>query len=63
MRSPLDRHHRVQLELFHPPLKTPNWSGLPPEVRQRATNLLARMLREHRARRFGPNKGKEACDE
>lgn len=40
----------AQLNLFHPVAKTPEWSVLPLEVRQRALRLLARMIRDAVAR-------------
>ena len=40
----------AQLKLFHPVARTPEWSALPSEVRQRALALLARLLREAAAR-------------
>jgi hypothetical protein len=36
----------AQLKLFHPVVRTPEWSTLPLEVRQRVLLLLARLLRE-----------------
>lgn len=47
MRRLRDRRHFNQLDLFHPPQKTPQWQRLPLEVRQSATKLLALMLRRH----------------
>jgi hypothetical protein len=42
--------HSDQLHLFHPVPKVPAWNVLPEDVRHKAANLLARMLREHFAR-------------
>lgn len=38
-----------QLPLFHPPIATPRWESLPPEVRQQILALLVRWLRVHAA--------------
>lgn len=43
------RCHDAQLSLFHPPQPRPAWRTLPKEVRQSATRLLARLLRQHQA--------------
>ena len=40
-----------QLKLFHPPTKRPRWDQLPREIRQQSVRLLARLLREHWARK------------
>jgi len=48
-----------QLNLFHPVPDVPQWALLPPEARQKALSLLARLLRHHR-RQFlgrGPEEG------
>jgi hypothetical protein len=39
----------VQLKLFHRPSARPHWMQLPQEIRQQTVQLLARLLREHRA--------------
>ena len=38
-------HHSVQLDLFRPARREPDWWSLPLEVREQARHLLARMLR------------------
>jgi hypothetical protein len=38
-------HHAVQLDLFRPAGRVPEWRTLPVEVREQARHLLARMLR------------------
>lgn len=38
-----------QLEMFHPPRRTPAWPTLPGEIRKRVVELVARMMQEHRA--------------
>ena len=42
-----------QLTLFHLRTATPAWLRLPPEVRQQALALLARLLRQHRRQLLG----------
>jgi hypothetical protein len=53
----------VVWDLFRPTPQRPTWSTLPPEVRQKATRLLARLLREQQARRGSAAHGKEVGDE
>jgi hypothetical protein len=53
----------LQLALFHPPLKDPQWEQLPWEVRQQTVRLLARMLRAHCDRALVSEETKEASDE
>ena len=57
------RRHVVQLGLFHPPQKNPEWRTLPVEVRQKVTMLVAQMLRQHHSKRFVFDTAKEASDE
>jgi hypothetical protein len=33
------------MKLFHPPVTTPRWEGLPPQIRRHALHLLTRLLR------------------
>lgn len=61
--SPARRHTLQQLGLFHPPRKIPDWRTLPAEVRQKATMLLAQMLRQHHSKRFTIDNAKEESDE
>jgi len=57
-------HHQAVLwDLFRPTPEWPIWSNLPPEVRQKATRLLARLLREQQTRHRSTAHGKEAGDE
>jgi hypothetical protein len=45
----LDRHRlALQPDLFRPIPPTLEWRQLPSDVRRKATELMARMLREHR---------------
>jgi hypothetical protein len=55
--------HANQLKLFHPRQKTPQWQGLPSEVRRSATKLLALMLRRHAAGRPVPDNAQGTSDE
>jgi hypothetical protein len=57
-------HRRAgQWDLFQPMPQQPAWSTLPVEVRQKATRLLARLLRELQARRGNAAHEKEVNDE
>ena len=57
------RRHPLQVALFHPPRKIPEWTTLPPEVQRKVTTLLAQMLRQHHSKRFVFDTAKEAGDE
>ena len=58
------RHRRVlQLELFHPPRKAPEWRTLPMEVRERARHLLVQMLRMSPVQGGVNETGRAASDE
>jgi hypothetical protein len=37
-------HHAVQLDLFRPASREPDWGSLPLEVREQARQLLAQMF-------------------
>ncbi len=63
MRWSTGSRHALQLGLFHPPRRIPEWRTLPPEVKQRATMLLAQMLRHHHSKHLVVNHSKEASDE
>ncbi|KAI3603383.1 hypothetical protein D8I24_2890 (plasmid) [Cupriavidus necator H850] len=52
-----------QLDLFHPCPKTPQWTTLPPEVRQQTIRLLAQLLRQHRRGLLATVHEREADDE
>jgi hypothetical protein len=57
-------HRRAVLwDLFRPIPQQPIWSNLPVEVRQKATRLLARLLRELQTRRGNAAHEKEVNDE
>lgn len=63
MKWSLARRHRLQMGLYHPPRKTPEWRTLPPEVRGKATLLLVQMLRQHLTNRSAFKKTQEVSDE
>ncbi len=46
MRRPERARHTIQLDLFHPICPAPDWRRLPAEAREKATRLMARLLRE-----------------
>jgi len=52
-----------QLDLFHPYPQTPQWTHLPPEVRQQTVRLLVQLLRQHRRELYGAAHKQEVCDE
>ena len=52
-----------QLDLFHPYPKTPQWTHLPPEVRQQTVRLLVQLLRQHRRELYAAAHQQEVCDE
>ena len=52
-----------QLKLFHPRIEGLHWEQLPCEIRQQSVRLLARMLREHWARKRAAEALGEAADE
>jgi hypothetical protein len=56
-------HWAGQLKLFLPPIKSPHWDQLPREIRQQSVRLLARLLREHWARKLAAEALGEAGDE
>ena len=57
------RHQAVLWDLFRPTPERPLWSNLPLEVRQKATRLLVRLLREHQTQHHSAAPGKEVGDE
>lgn len=63
MRKDLLSRYADQLDLFRPVSVRPTWRTLPPLAAQRAQQLLARLLQEHRTRRRAPQSEKEASDE
>jgi hypothetical protein len=50
-------------DLFRPAPERPTWSNLPPETRQKATRLLAGLLREHQDQGANDAHEKEVDDE
>ena len=54
---------RPAKNLFHPAPVVPQWMLLPPEARQKALSLLARLLRHHRRRFLGGGPEEEVRDE
>lgn len=53
----------IQLTLFRPARNEPGWESMPIEIQQQVLRLLARMLRDHVARRCGEPVPEEDCDE
>jgi hypothetical protein len=53
----------IQLLLFRPSRNEPNWNAVPIESQQQVLRLLARMLRDHVARRHGQPTLQEDRDE
>ncbi len=49
--TPKPPHRAIQLKLFRPTRNEPSWEVVPPEVQQQVLRLLARILRDHAARR------------
>jgi hypothetical protein len=56
-------HQAILWDLLCPPPQRPTWSNLPAEVRQKATRLLARLLREHQTRGGSVAHAKEEGDD
>jgi hypothetical protein len=63
MRKPFTRLRARQLNLFHPPPKTPMWESLSAETRIEVVKLVAWILRDHRARDLGAQVPTGANDE
>jgi hypothetical protein len=63
MRESLSRPRAPQIELFHPPQKSPAWQKLPREIRQQTVELLAQLLRQHSRRILTGHQGRERGDE
>ena len=53
----------IQLTLFRASRNEPNWNSVPLEVQQQVLRLLARVLRDHVARRRGDPALREDRDE
>lgn len=53
----------TQLPLFRWPRQQPSWEAMPIEIRQQVERLLARMLRDHAARKLGVAPPREDRDE
>lgn len=58
-----DLRSLTQLELFRPSPQTPQWEGLPVDVRCKTLSLLARLLNTYRQARVVANQGQEVGDE
>lgn len=56
-------YRAMQLTLFRPPRNEPAWESMPIEVQQQVLRLMARVLREHVARRCGDPEPREHGDE
>jgi hypothetical protein len=61
MRSLAKSRRASQLPLFHPPIATPRWESLPPEVQCQTLALLVRLLRA--CARSEAQAGQEVRDE
>jgi len=55
-----NRRAAMQLQLFRPAPSGPQWAQLPREIQQQSVKLLARLLREHWARRHRVQRAKVA---
>jgi hypothetical protein len=53
----------TQLPLFRWHRQQPSWEAMPIEIRQQVERLLARMLRDHAARKLGVASPREDRDE
>jgi hypothetical protein len=53
----------IQLALFHSPSHCPHWQSLPAPIKTQVIQLLARLMREHRAKANATGQPKEAGDE
>lgn len=56
-------HYAVQLDLFRPASREPDWESLPLEVREQARRLLAQMLRTSSAQDCAGESQRAAGDE
>jgi hypothetical protein len=63
MARPRDPERLTQLDLFRAPPTIPDWARLPPEVRNKAVTLLARLLRPRRQAPVVADHGREVGDE
>jgi hypothetical protein len=61
MQSLAKSRRASQLPLFQPPITTPRWESLPPEVRRQTLALLVRLLRARA--RSGAQADQEVRDE
>jgi hypothetical protein len=52
-----------QLDLFLPPPQRPTWDQMPAPATRKVVELLAELLRQHRARKPLPASRKGAADE
>jgi hypothetical protein len=53
----------IQLQLFHPRSRNPQWQDLPVEIQQKTIRMLAQQLRQHSERVRASNDRKEASGE
>jgi hypothetical protein len=53
----------IQLKLFHPKPRNPQWGNLPVEIQQKTVKLLAQLLSQHSERVRASNDRKEARGE
>ena len=63
MRKSRSRQEDTQLELFQVLPKVPRRHELPRETREKTTQLLARLLREHGTKTLACRRRREAWDE
>ena len=63
MRQSPNPRPTMQLQLFRPAPSGPHWAQLPRAIQQQSVKLLARLLREHWARRHRVQRAEEARDE
>ena len=61
--TPKPPQRAIQLTLFRPTRNEPSWESVPPEVRQQALRLMARLLRDHVERHHGELVLREDRDE
>jgi len=59
----VNRPRLSQPTLFHPPPSRPSFQTFPHDIQEKATRLLARLLRLYAARVLASAQSQEACDE
>ena len=50
------RPERIQLKLFHPKPRNPQWGNLPVEIQQKTVKLLAQLFCQHSERMRASNR-------